>query len=141
MSFFAAQPCVCNKQCTHVYVGACYYLDNVTLKWQWNTAPLTLDNIFVGQKCNCFLLPQNSKAPTMLVTPTHFKTNTPMNTRAIWTVWTLDGRMKTASGSCQLHTYFALGTAFHWMLHRIQTGVRPHWSSRSWRKFFQDWHG
>lgn len=37
--------------CTHIfYVGENNYLDNVPLKWQWNTAPLTSHQDLVGQK-------------------------------------------------------------------------------------------
>lgn len=45
---------VCNKQsahksCTHIhYIGECHYLDNMTLKLQWNTVPMTSDQGFLG---------------------------------------------------------------------------------------------
>ncbi len=43
-----------------------------------NTAPLTLDQVFVGEWHNHFLLPQYSNAATLRLTTPHFKTNTPM---------------------------------------------------------------
>ncbi len=47
------------------------HLNNALFKQQENTAPLTLDQVFVGQWR--FLLPQDSNAPTMHLTISHFK--------------------------------------------------------------------
>ena len=47
--------------CAPACVGA-YYCD-APLKYHWNTALLTFNEVFSSQRSNCFPLPQNSNAP------------------------------------------------------------------------------
>ncbi len=44
-----------------------------------NTAPLTLDQVLVGQWRSLFQLPQNSNASTMHLNTPRFQTSTPMS--------------------------------------------------------------
>ncbi len=75
------------------HVGTSYYLNNAPFKLQENTAPLTLDQVFVSQWHSGFLLLQDSNTSTMRLTTPHFKTNMHMgaqmgaSTFATYTTW------------------------------------------------------